>query len=43
MIGKNSAALIGVFKAADHKSGRRRRQWPGRAAACRFLSHYSNA
>jgi hypothetical protein len=42
MIGKDSAELQGVLKAADHKSGRRRRQWAVRAGVCRFFLHFAS-
>ena len=41
MIGKGSAALQGMLKVADHKSGGPRRQWRGRLAGCRFFMHFA--
>jgi hypothetical protein len=40
MIGKGSAELQGMLKAADHKDGPRWRQWPEPGTGCRFFSHF---
>jgi hypothetical protein len=40
MIGKGSADLQGMLKAAGYRSGLRRRQWPGPGIACPFFLHF---
>ena len=40
MIGKSSADLQGMLKAAGYRSGPRRRQWPGPGIACPFFMHF---